>query len=334
MKNILLIYTGGTVGMQKNTELGALVPFSMTLLLREIPELNNIAANITPLQFEVPIDSSNATFKTWQAIADMIYEHQSAYDTFVVLHGTDTMAYSATACSFMLQGFGKPLIFTGSQFPITYKETDAKKNILGAVNFAIANGCDNAYFNEVGIFFDEKLFLASRTTKVHSSKLNAFGSPNSLPVFEKGKFDPSYRSSERNKVKYPSNFLQNGIVVLSWHPLLTKEDITYLLHDRVKIVVIQSFGSGNLPSFAWVLTLLQRFVKKGGIVINKTQCFQGQVSQGVYETSSALNTLNVIPAKDMTLEAIIVKASWLYPHKTNVLEFKEAFFKDYCGEMG
>ncbi len=333
MKDVLIIYTGGTIGMEIDTESGVLIPFSLTSLLSQMPELKEVKANLSSYSFEEPIDSANASVDTWMEIGNVIFQKKDTFDAFVVLHGTDTMAYSATACSFMLQGLEKPIIFTGSQLPISHPNTDAKENVLGVFELLTKENKKNP-FVEVGLYFHQKLFRATRVTKIHSSSFDGFGSPNTAPMFEKGRMNSSLFLNSKTTFSFQPHFSQKGIAVVTWHPLLNKELFLEHLKPGVNILILQSYGSGTLPTYPWLMDALRKFSNSGGIVINKTQCYQGKVDQGVYETSNMLNKIGVIPANDMTLESVIVKAAWLYYRKPNVLEFKLAFFKDYCGEMG
>ena len=321
--------------MEIDAQSGALTPFSLESLLSQIPELADVEANISTHSFDTPIDSANASADFWISIGEVVLNNKEHFDAFIVLHGTDTMAFSATACSFMLQGLQKPIIFTGSQLPISTPNADAKRNFLGALQLLIDTNGDMAHFKEVGIYFNQKLFRATRATKIHTSSFEAFGSPNSPLLVDNEKINSELFLNGHNGFNYNSTFLKEGISVITWHPLIGEAEFKALLNEETKVLIIQSYGSGTLPlnSRSWLTKLLQKISENGGVIINKTQCFRGGVDQGMYETSNKLNEIGVISSKDMTLESVIVKAAWLYPQKPNVLEFKQAFLKDYCGEM-
>lgn len=334
MKKILFIYTGGTIGMQVDSKSGALVPFSLTSLKADLPELSRLSVHVEVIALKRLIDSANASVKFWKEIGKTLFDHHANYDAFAVLHGTDTMTFSATACSFMLLGFQKPIIFTGSQLPISAPQTDAKENLLGALDFLISQVNRENGFKEVGVYFNNTLFRATRTTKIHSSAFNGFGSPNDTPLAKDSIIYPNRFLNKDIPLYYNSNFLDEGILVLNWHPLLGEEEFRGVLTPGLKILIIKSYGSGTLPTHSWLIDVLKSAIARGLIVINTTQCFQGGVDPGVYETSNILKEIGVLFVKDMTLEAIIIKAAWLYDGKISNLKFALAFFKDYCGEMG
>lgn len=320
--------------MKIDSKSGTLVPFSLQLLIDDLPELAEVNAAIETVTLDRPEDSANATVKVWKEIGEKLYGNHVNYDAFVVLHGTDTMVYSATACSFMLQGFQKPIVFTGSQLPISDPQTDAKDNLLGALDFLVSQNIKENSFKEVGIYFNDKLFRATRTTKIHSLDFDGFGSPNDTPLV-KGLFVNSENFLNHDvPLNYNSDFLDEGIQVINWHPLLGEEEFKSILTSNLKILIIKSYGSGTLPTHLWLLEALKEIILKGCIVVNTTQCFRGGVHPGIYETSNLLKKIGVLFVKDMTLEAVIVKSAWLYGQKTNGLDFFSVFFKDYCGEMG
>ncbi len=328
MKKILLIYTGGTIGMQIDANTGALVPFSLEGIMCQIPKVSQLNIEMDTISITLPIDSANASDQLWKEIGLLLYQNKEQFDAFLILHGTDTMAYSATACSFMLQGFGKPIVFTGSQLPISDPETDAKANIVGALSLL-----KETAFKEVGIFFNDKLFRATRATKIHGSDFDGFGSPNGIALTE---YEIALENTTKDVVQfnYQPNFLTDGILVFCWHPLVTEKMFVSVFSDNLKVLIIKSYGSGTLPTYPWILAILKEQIAKGLVVILKSQCFRGGVISGIYETSAQLENAGILYAKDMTLEAVIIKSAWLLSQNMNDLKFVAAFFKDYCGELG
>jgi len=315
MKSILIIYTGGTIGMVRDEETGALKAFDFSSLLQEIPELKKIKAKISTLSFTNPIDSSNMQPKDWVAIAQLIYDNYTIYDGFVVLHGSDTMAYTASALSFMLENLNKPVILTGSQLPIGAVRTDAKENLLSAIEIASLKKGDKAMVPEVAIYFEYALYRGNRSTKVSAEDFEAFKSPNYALLAEAGvnlKFNSSSIQKGSEKHLQLNTKLDTNIASLKLFPGITEEQVLAITNiPNIKAIVVETFGSGNASTKEWFIQCLENTIKKGIIVLNITQCGAGSVEQGKYETSSAFHRIGVISGKDITYEAAITKLMYL-----------------------
>jgi len=335
---ILLIYTGGTIGMVKNYKTGALQAFDFDKLLQHIPELQLLACKIDSYSFKEPIDSSNMNVNHWVTLATIIEVNYSKYDGFVILHGSDTMSYTASMISFMFENLSKPIIFTGSQLPIGDLRTDAKENLITSVEIACTQKNGNAMISEVCLYFEYKLYRANRTTKISSEQFEAFSSPNYLPLAESGvhlKFNQSalYKNTSIKPLKIRKK-LAKDIVLLKLFPGITKETVqSILLIKNLKGVVLESYGSGNAPSTEWFIDLLKQAILKGIHIINVTQCIVGTVIQGRYETSTQLKKIGVISGRDITCESAIAKLMYLLGKNIPKDDFKKQFETPLRGEM-
>jgi len=310
--NILVIYTGGTIGMIKDPETAQLKSVDFNLIYDHVPELKRLNVELTTKSFEKPIDSSEINIEDWKAMASMIELAYNDFDGFVILHGSDTMAYSSSALSFMFDGLRKPIIFTGSQLPIGTIRTDGKENLITAIEIAAAKA-DNgeALIQEVAVYFDYKLFRGNRCTKVSAEHFEAFKSPNYAELASAGvniiyNYQYFYRTSNAElSVNYDLN---TKVALLKLHP-----GIDFSLYEglfdfsRTKAVILETFGAGNSPSSDVFRALLKKFIEAGGIVLNITQCNSGSVKQGMYATSSMFEQLGVISGIDMTTEAAVTK---------------------------
>lgn len=337
MPNILLIYTGGTIGMLKDYDSGALKAFDFSNLKKQIPELKQINCRISSWSFDTPIDSSTITPDHWVALVDLIEENYTSYDGFVILHGSDTMSYTASAVSFMIQDLDKPIIFTGSQLPIGDLRTDAKENLITAIEIAALRTNKEAVVKEVGLYFEYKLYRANRTTKISAAHFNAFTSPNYPALVESGvSLEVNHSALYPSKSKTPSfhKFLDNSVVLIKLFPGLSESMLRPLLNvDDLKGVIVESFGAGNAPMFDWFKSLINELVSKGVLIVNITQCFGGSVLPSHYETSLARINEKIINGKDMTTEAALAKMMFLLGIKTEHSLFKETFEKEIRGEM-
>ncbi|MCL6267246.1 asparaginase [Flagellimonas myxillae] len=337
--NILLIYTGGTIGMVKDYETGALKAFNFEELVNNIPELNQLDCKIEGLSFENPIDSSNMNPGYWSDIAGMIEENYNAYDGFVVLHGSDTMSYSASALSFMLEHLAKPVIFTGSQLPIGDLRTDAKENLITSIQIAALRKRGKPVVQEVGLYFEYKLYRANRTTKINAEHFEAFASLNHPPLVESGvhlKVHHSYllKGPAKTKSLQVHKTMDNNVAVLKMFPGLNKEVLTSVLSiPNLKALVLETYGAGNAPMDEWFLDGLKNAVKKGLHIINVTQCSGGAVAMGHYETSEQLKEMQLVNGKDITTEAAVAKAMYLLGSKVSGKLFKTIFETSLRGEM-
>ena len=336
--HILLIYTGGTIGMIKDFETGALKAFNFDKLLKHIPELKHLNCTIDSVSFEEPIDSSNMNPKYWIAITEMIENNYEQFDGFVVLHGSDTMSYTASAISFMFENLSKPVIFTGSQLPIGDLRTDAKENLITSIEIAASQKNGKSIISEVCLYFEYQLYRANRTTKVNSEHFEAFTSPNYPPLCESGvhlKFNESsiYQPRRSKKIKIRKK-LEVNIVLLKLFPGITENVIKSILEiDGLKGVVLETYGSGNAPTDKWFVDLLKSALKKGIKIIDVTQCVSGTVILGQYETSVKLQKIGLISGKDLTTEAALAKLMYLLGENIPATEFKQVFETPLRGEM-
>ncbi len=334
---IALIYTGGTIGMIKNPKTGALSNFNFTELLDKIPELELLDCSIETLSLPQPIDSSDMSVEAWIQTAELIEYQYNKFDGFVVLHGSDTMAYSASALSFMFENLSKPIIFTGSQLPIGDLRTDAKENLITAIQIASLQKNKLPLINEVCLYFEYKLYRANRTTKISAEHFEAFASPNFPPLAESGVF---LKVDEHLLLPKPSKPLQvhkkfdKNILILKLFPSISATFINQILSvENLKGVVLETFGSGNAPTDVAFINALKTAIDKGIFIVNVTQCSGGSVQMGRYETSTQLKKIGVISGKDITTEAAVSKLMYLIGQNISVNIFKTVFETPLRGEM-
>jgi len=336
MRRILIIYTGGTIGMVHDSKTNSLKPFDFEKITAQVPELSRFDYQISAHSFHPLIDSSNMQPNNWIELVKTIEKNYNSYDGFVILHGTDTMAYTASALSFMLENLQKPIILTGSQLPIGEIRTDAKENLITAIEIAAAQRDDlKSIIQEVCIFFDYKLFRGNRSSKFSSSKFEAFHSPNFPSLAETGvhiryKKDLLKYNSERNLKTYIN--LDKNIGLLKIFPGMSEGFVRNVISTPgLKALVLETFGAGNAPTDDWFIKLLQSAIKNGLIILNITQCGGGAVEQGRYETSVKLKEIGVISGRDMTTESAITKLMFLLGNYRGSV--KEKFQKSLCGEI-
>ena len=336
--NILLLYTGGTIGMIKDFETGALKAFNFNELLQNIPELNLLEHHIDTVSFERPIDSSNMNLKFYLQIAEIIEENYDAYDGFVVLHGSDTMSYSASALSFMFENLGKPIIFTGSQLPIGDLRTDAKENLITSIQIAGLQRNGRPQISEVGLYFEYKLYRANRTTKVNAEHFQAFASPNYPALVQSGVHlavnqTALWKRPPGRKMKLHKT-LDDQIALVKLYPGINKSMLEHIFSkEGLKGIVLETYGSGNAPTDDWFVDLLKKTIAKGVVIVNVTQCTGGSVAMGQYETSSQLKKLGVVSGKDITTEAAVAKMMYLLARNLSPKVFKTIFETSIRGEM-
>jgi L-asparaginase len=333
---ILIIYTGGTFGMTYDRE-GVLVPFDFADILHELPTLKNLALEITAFSFVNPIDSSNINIDHWQLIGRIIFDQYEHQDGFVVLHGTDTMAYTSSALSFMLDGLQKPVVFTGAQLPISEARSDAREHLITALDIASARKDGFALVPEVCIYFDYELLRGNRSKKVESMQFDAFDSGNYPPLAKAGvKIDYNFsviRSPMSSTGLNLRSKFETNIAILKLFPGIDINVVKAVLGvPGLKAVVLETYGSGNAPTLDWLLEELKKAIERGIIILNISQCPGGRVTQGRYETSKWLQQIGVISGADMTMEAAITKLMLLIG-ELGINRAKELIGMPLAGEL-
>ena len=337
---ILIIYTGGTIGMKEDPTIKALIPFDFSQILEEVPELGKFAYRIDTYTFDPLIDSSDVEPASWIALADLIEDRYDEYDGFVVLHGTDTMAYSASALSFMIQGLTKPVIFTGSQLPIGALRTDGKENLISSVEIAATKDSDgNAVVPEVCIYFDNVLMRGNRTRKVNSDNFRAFRSENFPPLAEAG-INIRY---DRKLIRRPESWntrpvfhknLDTRVSILKIHPGITPQVVESILGGKKsRAVIIETYGAGNAPSKEWFLSLIRKASGSGKILLNVTQCLAGGVNMDIYATGKCLKEAGVCSGYDSTTESALAKLFYLMGRYRNNSDVADGLEADLRGEI-
>lgn len=337
--SILIIYTGGTIGMVQDPVSGSLVPIDFHHISDHVPELKKFGYDLRSVSFDPVRDSSNIDPDMWIKMAETIEENYDDFDGFVVLHGTDTMAYSASALSFMLENLSKPVVFTGSQLPIGLMRTDGRENLITSIEIAATMNNGMPEVPEVSIYFDSKLTRGNRTTKFSAEHLNAFNSPNYPPLAEVGlhiKFNNSIIENHipnKKKLKVHKKFDSN-VAIMKLFPGINRNLVSAIVRTKgLRGLIIETFGSGNAPTYKWFIDELKFFMEKGGIIFNVTQCHGGSVEMGLYETSRQLLSAGIISGKDITSEASVTKLMHLlgrYPEREKIVPLLK---KSLAGEI-
>ncbi|MEN8815703.1 MAG: asparaginase [Nonlabens sp.] len=360
---ILLIYTGGTIGMMKDPETKALRAFDFSKLLVHIPEIKQLDCEIDTFSFEEPIDSSDMNLEEWRNLGDVINENYDSYQGFVVLHGSDTMSYTGSTLSFMFENLTKPIILTGSQLPIGDLRTDAKENLITSLQLAIQQDDKGPIIKEVCIYFEYQLYRANRTAKMNAEHFEAFSSPNYPPLaisgvhlnidhklLWKGRVDdPSVVYAEQSRstkaeqlqTSKPVNEIMNyrpdlvdKVVVLKLFPGITEEVVQAICSiEGLKGIVLETYGSGNAPTQKWFVSILKKALENNIRIVNVTQCIGGAVSMGKYETSIQLKKIGLVSGKDITTEAALAKMMYLLQHTDSVDSFRSYFESSLRGEI-
>lgn len=314
MTKILIIYTGGTIGMVNDAKTGTLIPFDFEQIQENVPELARLDYQLSVHSFDPILDSSNMNPAIWKELAELIKEKYDEFDGFVILHGSDTMSFTAAALSFMLQNLAKPVVLTGSQLPIGEIRTDAKENLITALEIAATKKEGKAMVPEVCVYFDYQLFRGNRSIKNNSEKFEAFSSPNYPILAEAGvnlDFFPNYiLPTPTQPFKIHTQFNAN-IGVLKIYPGITENAVKAITESAVSAIVLEAFGSGNTTTAEWFINCLQAAITQGKIIVDISQCKGGSVQLGMYETSRKLQQMGVLSGYDMTFEATVTKLMYL-----------------------
>jgi len=335
---VLIIYTGGTIGMINNPKTGALITFRFDNLYKSIPELKQFEYELEVVSIENPIDSSEMNINNWADIATTIFDKYENYDGFVILHGTDTMAFTASALSFMLQGLKKPVILTGSQLPIGQIRTDGKENLITAIEIAgLKQKNGNSLVQEVAIYFEYSLYRGNRSSKVSANHFEAFDSPNYTPLAVAGiniDFNKQLLFKTNKQKLELFTDLNPNVGLIKLFPSMPIESLKWTLNANLfKAVIIETYGSGNTFSSPRFFELLKTYIANGGIILNTTQCIKGSVNQGKYDTSKIFKNIGVISTADITIEALITKTMFALGKFEKIKDIKSFLMTNCCGEM-
>ncbi|MDT7832605.1 asparaginase [Flavobacteriaceae bacterium S356] len=336
---ILLIYTGGTIGMVKDYESQALKAFNFNQIIEKIPELKQLNCEIETISFDEPIDSSNMNVSYYVRIADILEQNYPDFDGFVVLTGSDTMSYTSSAISFMLENLRKPVIFTGSQLPIGDLRTDAKENLITSIEIASSRKNGEPIVKEVGLYFEYKLYRANRTSKINAEQFEAFDSPN-YPALAKSGVHLAFNnkrlldSEDHGRDFIVRKRLDTNIAILKIFPGITEQVVESILSVKgLKGVVLESYGSGNAPTYPWFIQKLEKAIANGIHIVNVTQCYGGSVLMGHYETSTQLKRIGIVDGKDITTESAVAKLMYLLGEELEAEDFHKYFGKSLRGEI-
>lgn len=333
---ILIIYTGGTLGMDYD-EHGSLEPCGFDQVLRRAPVAKELQINLSVISFETPIDSSKVELTHWQRMAEVIHENYESFDGFLILHGTDTMAYSASALSFMLEGLNKPVIFTGAQLPIASPRSDARENLVTSLEIASDKKDGKPIITEVCIFFNNTLLRGNRSKKVESERFDAFESENYPTLAKAGisiEYQWSYLKPYSPGVLKLNIEMNPSIVILKLFPGLNPSTVEHIIKaPLVKGIILESYGAGNVPHETWFLDLLKSGISTGKLILNISQCNGGRVLHGKYQTSGELDKIGVLSGGDLTTEAATTKMMYTLGKHDNIEDSKMCLTTPIRGEM-
>lgn len=334
---LLVIYTGGTIGMVKDTASGALYPIDLECLYHHIPVLGSMNYSIDFIAFDPLVDSSDMQPSFWIKLAGIIKANYEKYDGFVVLHGSDTMAYTASALSFLLENLNKTVVLTGSQIPLGVIRSDGRDNFINSIEIAAAKTDGIAMVPEVCVYFENRLYRGNRTTKFNAENFDAFISGNYPPLAEVGvqiKYNKGYIRKPNFKQLVAHNSLDGNVAILKLFPGISRDYVTSLLGiPSLRAVILETYGAGNAPTEKWFLESLKQAINKGLVIFNVTQCKSGAVEHGLYETSASLERIGVISGYDITTESAIAKLMYLIGEGFNLKKIRELLHLSLRGEM-
>lgn len=336
MNKIFVLYTGGTIGMVMDEKTDSFVPFDFDLISRNVPELDRLNYELSIHSFDTIIDSSNMHPDIWEEMVLLIEKNYENYDGFVILHGSDTMAFTASALSFMFEGLQKPIILSGSQLPIGEIRTDARENLITALEIASAKRGGSSLIQEVGIFFNSQLYRGNRTFKYNSAKFEAFRSPNYPVLVDAGvhlKYNESALLDNSGKTFHAHTRLDNSISVLKLYPGIHRNVVKSVLESDARSVIMETFGTGNTSTDSWFLEMLSDSIKNGKNILDISQCKVGSVELGRYETSKWLKDMGVLSGFDMTFEAAVAKLMYLQGRFESQEEVAKWVEVDLRGEL-
>lgn len=333
-RKVLTIYTGGTIGMEKDYTTGSLVPFDFSNIFKKMPEMNLMECEVSVKSFDNPVDSSDMGPKEWQDIATIIEDHYDIFDGFVILHGTDTMSYTASALSFMLRNLKKPVILTGSQLPIGDLRTDAKENLLTSLYYASHYIDNEAIVQEVALYFEYKLLRGNRSLKVSAEYFDAYQSPNYPLLGQSGvhlNIDKEHLLRHPDQKFYIDKHLDDNVLFWRIFPGMNFDFLSDV--KSVKVIILQVFGSGTIFNNEKTERVLRQLRERNVEIVVISQCVSGGISFGKYSNSNIFSEVGAINGKDMTAEAAITKAMHILNNPKNKNTFSDAFSDDICGEI-